>query len=110
MTERCLIVTSNVIDLVTLPSSLGSLPKLETLLASNNRLTSLPSSLVNLSALKDVSLANNQLKTFPLQFCGLRNLNILDLSHNKLSEVPGRVNELNVIELNVNQNQVTFNL
>lgn len=40
-------------------------------------------------------------------FCGLKHLDVLDLSHNRLTSVPDGVAELHVIELNLNQNQIS---
>jgi Leucine-rich repeat (LRR) protein len=90
-----------------LPVEMGSMSKLETLHAANNQLTSLPATVTQLSALKEVSLAGNQLRVFPVQLCALKNLNVLDLSHNRLVEVPSSVKDLNVIELNLSQNQIS---
>jgi len=90
-----------------LPADFGSLQKLETFLAANNRIAALPSSFESLVALKEVSLSGNQLKAFPLQLCHLKNLNVADLSHNKITEIPPLVKDLNVVELNLNQNQIS---
>ncbi|CAH1791481.1 unnamed protein product [Owenia fusiformis] len=90
-----------------LPNELSKLKKLESLLVSNNRLTSIPTAFVELKALRTVSLSHNQLKTFPLGFCGLKNLDVIDLSHNKILEIPHEVNNMQAIEINLNQNQIS---
>ncbi|CAD6216360.1 GSCOCG00004513001-RA-CDS [Cotesia congregata] len=90
-----------------LPETIGNLVKLEILNASFNQLKSLPESLSNLSHLKQVNLSENQLTEFPLMFCGLKHLDALDLSKNKLTCVPDGVVGLHVIELNLNQNQIS---
>lgn len=90
-----------------IPAEVGQLIKLETLLANDNRLTALPATVSNLRSLRDVSLASNQLKSFPTQFSALKHLNSLDLSRNRITEIPPEVRGLNVVELNVNQNQVS---
>lgn len=51
--------------------------------------------------------SDNRLATFPLEFCGMKQLDMLDLSMNKITQVPDGVGNLQVVELNLNQNQVT---
>jgi hypothetical protein len=40
-------------------------------------------------------------------FCGLKHLDVLDLSRNRLTAVPDDVAGLHVMELNLNQNQIS---
>lgn len=93
--------------LTELPDALGLLVKLETLNAINNQIVRLPACLANLKNLKKVHLSNNLIVEFPTQLCGLKHLDILDLSRNKITNIPADVRTLHVIELNVNQNQIT---
>jgi len=81
--------------------------RLETLLAEHNAIVSLPREINILQALRHVSLAYNDLRVFPVELCGIKALDYVDLSHNKLVEVPESVKELNAIEVNLNQNQVS---
>jgi len=91
-----------------LPPQIGSLQRLETLTADNNRISSLPPTVDGLKSLRHISLAYNDLKTFPVQLCAIRTLDVIDLSHNRLIDVPDTIRDLNAIELNMNQNQVKF--
>lgn len=93
--------------LTELSDALGLLIKLETLNAINNQIARLPDCLANLKNLKKVHLSNNLLTEFPTMLCGLKHLDILDLSRNKITNIPCAVRMLQVIELNVNQNQIT---
>ncbi|XP_044729126.1 leucine-rich repeat-containing protein 57-like [Chrysoperla carnea] len=93
--------------LKTLPETIGDVQKLETLNGNSNVLFKLPKSLSNLRNLKQVSLSNNNFQEFPLVFGGLKHLDLLDLSQNKITTIPDEVKLLYVIELNVNQNQIS---
>lgn len=94
--------------LVALPDVLGALVKLESLNASMNQIRTLPKSLGNLSHLKQVNLSENQISEFPLMLCGLKHLDVLDVSRNKLTTVPDGASALHVVELNLNQNQISL--
>lgn len=93
--------------LTTLPEVLGQLAKLESLNASVNQIRSMPMSLLNLSHLKQVNLSDNQIAEFPLMFGELKHLDVLDLSKNRLTTIPDAAATLHVIELNLNQNQIS---
>lgn len=90
-----------------LPEEIGNLKKLETLSLENNMLTSLPVSFKNLSHLRTLSLAGNGFRSFPDVLSDLKSLDAVDLSRNKMSEIPGNVRICQVIELNLNQNQIS---
>lgn len=94
--------------LTKLPDCIGALTKLETLNASQNNLSNLPRTLSNLIHLKQVILSNNKLKEFPQVFCSLKHLDLIDLSRNEIKTIPSDISTLNVTELNLNQNQITF--
>jgi len=94
------------VPVASLPPQIGSLQRLETLMAERNRIPSLPPTVEGLKSLRHISLAYNDLKAFPVQLCAIRTLDVIDLSHNKLTDVPDAIRDLNAIELNMNQNQV----
>ncbi|XP_014390327.1 PREDICTED: leucine-rich repeat-containing protein 57 isoform X1 [Myotis brandtii] len=93
--------------LTVLPGELCNLKKLETLSLNNNHLRELPSTFGQLSALKTLSLSGNQLRALPPQLCNLQHLDVVDLSKNQIRSIPDIVGELQVIELNLNQNQIS---
>ncbi|KAK9498273.1 hypothetical protein O3M35_002944 [Rhynocoris fuscipes] len=86
---------------------IGNLVKLETLSLVSNKLKKLPHTLSNLHNLKEINLQNNQLTEFPVMLFDLKHLNVIDLSNNKITEVPDGVNKLYVVELVLNQNQLS---
>lgn len=98
-------LSSNKLD--ELPDALSKLTKLETLNAINNYITFVPMSYSSLKNLKQVILSNNLIHEFPIMFAGIKNLDVLDLSRNKITKVPPEVKGLAVIELNLNQNQLS---
>ncbi|KAI5101958.1 leucine-rich repeat-containing protein 57 [Silurus meridionalis] len=93
--------------LTNLPAEMGKLKKLETLMLNGNQLTQLPASFSQLKALRTLSLSANQFREFPSNLGSLRQLDLLDLSKNHIQAVPPEVSELQAIEINLNQNQVT---
>ncbi|XP_076232266.1 leucine-rich repeat-containing protein 57 [Calliopsis andreniformis] len=93
--------------LTALPEVLGELTKLENLNASSNQIKSVPWSLSKLTRLKQVNLSDNQIGEFPLMFCNLEYLNVLDLSKNRITTIPDAAATLHVVELNLNQNQIS---
>ncbi|XP_071369313.1 leucine-rich repeat-containing protein 57 [Centroberyx affinis] len=101
-------LTLNSNKLTVLPSELGKLKKLETLSLSGNRLQQLPASLGQLRALRTLCLAGNQFREFPPGLGTLRHLDLLDLSRNHIQNVPAEVSELQAIEINLNQNQISM--
>uniref|UniRef100_A0A6M2DLG2 Putative leucine-rich repeat protein n=1 Tax=Xenopsylla cheopis TaxID=163159 RepID=A0A6M2DLG2_XENCH len=93
--------------LFSLPNEIGLLIKLETLNANNNLISALPNSLSKLKNLKQVTLSDNQLETFPTMLCGLKHLDSLDLTRNKISVIPNEASKLYVMELILNQNEIS---
>ncbi|XP_029033836.1 leucine-rich repeat-containing protein 57 [Osmia bicornis bicornis] len=93
--------------LIALPEALGALIKLEGLNASSNQIKSIPWSLSKLTRLKHVNLSDNQITEFPTMFCGFNLLDVLDLSKNRITMIPDAAAALHVVELNLNQNQVS---
>ncbi|XP_061906614.1 leucine-rich repeat-containing protein 57 [Entelurus aequoreus] len=90
-----------------LPTEIGNLKKLETLSLSTNRIQQLPPTLDHLKALRTLILAGNRISEFPKGLGGLRQLDLLDLSRNQIQSVPSYVSELQAIEINLNQNQIS---
>ncbi|KAF6024893.1 LRRC57 [Bugula neritina] len=90
-----------------LPSEIGVLKKLETLNVSDNQLSSLPSTITNLKSLKTLVLSQNQFSIFPTAVYALRALDSIDLSCNRITAVPDGISEIQAIEINLNQNQIS---
>ncbi|XP_062379349.1 leucine-rich repeat-containing protein 57 [Sardina pilchardus] len=93
--------------LTSLPSELGKLKKLETLLLNGNQLQTLPACVGQLKALRTLSLSGNQLRELPSGLGTLRHLDVLDVSKNRIQALPAEVAELQAIEINLNQNQIS---
>ncbi|KAM8916667.1 leucine-rich repeat-containing protein 57 [Spinachia spinachia] len=100
-------LTLNANRLADLPPDIGKLKKLETLSLNGNQIHQLPSTLGQLRALRTLNLSGNQISEFPPGLGTLRHLDLLDLSRNKIRSVPAAVSELQTIELNLNQNQIS---
>ncbi|KZC11983.1 PREDICTED: leucine-rich repeat-containing protein 57 [Dufourea novaeangliae] len=93
--------------LTVLPDAFGALTKLEVLNAASNHIKSIPWSLQKLTRLKQVNLSENQIIEFPLMFCDLKFLDVLDVSQNRITTIPDAAAALHVVELNLNQNQIS---
>lgn len=101
-------LTLNGNRLTSLPTEISRLKKLETLSLNGNQLQQLPAAIGQLKALRTLSLSGNQLAEFPPGLGALRQLDLLDLSRNKIQSVPPEVSELQAIEINLNQNQISI--
>ncbi|XP_053191971.1 leucine-rich repeat-containing protein 57 [Scomber japonicus] len=102
---KTLILNQN--RLSSVPPEIGSLKKLETLSLNQNRIQQLPPSLNQLRALRTLRLSGNRISEFPSGLGALRHLDLLDLSRNQIQTVPPDVSELQAIEINLNQNQIS---
>ncbi|XP_063040499.1 leucine-rich repeat-containing protein 57 [Engraulis encrasicolus] len=100
-------LTINANRLTTLPNEIGKLKKLETLSLSGNQIQALPACVNQLKALRTLILSGNQLRELPSGLGALRHLDMLDLSKNRIQALPAEVAELQVIEINLNQNQIS---
>ncbi|XP_031160519.1 leucine-rich repeat-containing protein 57 isoform X1 [Sander lucioperca] len=100
-------LTLNSNRLTGLPAEIGKLKKLETLSLNGNRIQQLPPTLGQLKALRTLNLSGNQILEFPSGLGTLRHLDLLDLSRNQIRSVPAAVSELQTIEINLNQNQIS---
>lgn len=101
-------LTLNSNRLTGLPSEISKLKKLETLALNGNRIHQLPPTMGQLKALRTLSLSGNQFSEFPSGLGPLRHLDLLDLSRNQIQNVPSEVSELQAIEINLNQNQISM--
>lgn len=70
-----------------LPSDLGRMTSLATLILSGNGMTALPDVFESLPLLKNVELENNRLAELPASMGALTSLEMLNLSHNALTSV-----------------------
>ncbi|KAK1793095.1 hypothetical protein P4O66_011510 [Electrophorus voltai] len=102
---RSLTINSN--KLASLPNDIGKLKKLEVLILNGNQLQQLPASIGQLKALRTFSVSGNRFREFPSGLGSLRQLDVLDLSRNQIQTVPAEVAELQAIEINLNQNQIS---
>lgn len=100
-------LTLNSNKLTYLPAEISKLKKLETLSLNGNQIQQLPSTLGQLKALRTLNLSGNKISEFPLGLGSLRHLDLLDLSRNQIQNVPSEVSELQTIEINLNQNQIS---
>ncbi|KAM8737782.1 leucine-rich repeat-containing protein 57 isoform 1-T5 [Acanthopagrus schlegelii] len=100
-------LTLNSNKLTCIPSEISKLKKLETLSLNGNRIQQLPPTLGQLKALRTLNLSGNQFSEFPSGLGTLRHLDLLDLSRNQIQNVPAEVSELQAIEINLNQNQIS---
>ncbi|XP_030247597.1 leucine-rich repeat-containing protein 57 [Sparus aurata] len=101
-------LTLNSNKLTCIPGEISKLKKLETLCLNGNRIQQLPPTLGQLKALRTLSLSGNQFSEFPSGLGTLRHLDLLDLSRNQIQNVPAEVSELQAIEINLNQNQISI--
>ncbi len=94
--------------LSSLPLEIAELRQLSTLDLGNNRFTSLPPVLTRLTTLKRLDLDSNQLTAIPSDIAQLNNLGQLDLYRNQLTMLPSELTELsNLTWLNLEHNQLT---
>ncbi|XP_030574823.1 leucine-rich repeat-containing protein 57 [Archocentrus centrarchus] len=100
-------LTLNSNRLTGIPAEISKLKKLETLSLNGNRIQQLTPTLGQLKALRTLNLSGNQISEFPSILGTLRQLDLLDLSRNKIQNVPAEVSELQAIEINLNQNQIS---
>ncbi|XP_063462921.1 leucine-rich repeat-containing protein 69 isoform X3 [Pan paniscus] len=120
MTERLLIkalsggkntkiLTLNGKKMTKMPSALGKLPGLKTLVLQNNLIPKVCPELCNLTQLTTLNLGNNLLEEVPEEMKYLTSLKNLHLSGNRICRfAPGACDGLqNLILLNLNNNHLT---
>jgi small GTP-binding protein len=88
-----------------IPSAIGRLTRLTTLVLAKNRIQHLPPELFELRSLRQLYLAHNDLTTVPDGISSLTELRKLDLSHNRLTLIPPSISDLLHLEtLDLNNN------
>ncbi|XP_076833719.1 leucine-rich repeat-containing protein 57 [Brachyhypopomus gauderio] len=102
---KSLTISSN--KIASLPNDIGNLKKLEILILNGNHLHQLPAAVGQLKALRTLSVSGNHFREFPRVLGSLRHLDVLDLSKNRIQTVPAEVADLQAIEINLNQNQIS---
>jgi len=81
-----------------LPPNLGTLMRLEHLAMCGNHLKSLPPSIGQLSELKTLRLAENRLQALPVEIQGLLRLRWLYISNNQLQQLPAEIGDLRSLQ------------
>lgn len=90
-----------------LPSEIGLLVNLKSLILANNKLSSLPSAITKLSHLREIDLQCNRFNRFPKEVFHMQELTYLNINNNFLSEMPEDISNLkNLTYLLVNNNQI----
>lgn len=85
-----------------------TLPELEQLILSGNRLTSIPEGLCSLTTLKELYLNRNEIAEMPPSFTQLQKLRILDLADNNISLLPPFITSLSSLrEINFSYNRLS---
>jgi Leucine-rich repeat (LRR) protein len=77
-----------------LPSSIGALSELRTLIARDNVFKSIPDEIFRLTQLRTLILASNKIEVIPPEIGNLENLDSLDLRHNRIESLPGEIGKL----------------
>jgi internalin A len=105
-------------DLEELPSKIGRLQSLESLILGKwddedfeekgNRLTAIPQEIFQLTNLKELHIPYNQITAIPDVIAQLSNLTTLDLSSNQITAIPDVIAQLsNLTTLDLSSNQIT---
>lgn len=95
-------------EIETLPSNIGLLRNLQTLIADCNKLIELPVSIGSCMQLRLLSLAENQLKVLPDEIGRLSSLKVLNLNSNLISYLPfslTKITDLQALWLSENQHK-----
>ncbi|XP_039270804.1 leucine-rich repeat-containing protein 57-like [Styela clava] len=102
---KSIILNSNSLSI--LCDGICKLRKLESLSISHNRLVSLPPDIGKITSLKVINLQGNKLGDIPVGLTQLKHLDSLNLSHNSIKRIPDEMKDLQAVELNLNQNQIS---
>ena len=106
--EASTILSLSSLELTSLPTEIGALPKLMHLRLQDNQLTSLPTEIGALFNLTELFLGGNQLTSLPKEIGALSNLTELYLQDNQLTSLPTEIGALsNLTELFLGGNQLT---
>lgn len=84
--------------LIEVPSEIGMLSELHTLVLSRNRITRLPREIGNLKKLERIYLSNNMLSILPDELWRLPFLKLVELNNNQLTELPSAIGHLRSLE------------
>jgi len=95
-------------EIISVPSEVGTVTTLETLILSKNKITDLPSHFSQLFYLKFLDLGVNSLTFIPKVIYSLNSLTELHLEHNKITHIDPEISQLTNLEvLNLFANQIT---
>lgn len=89
------------------PSEWWKTVELVRFLAADNKLTLIDSRVGNLGALMVLDLHGNEISEIPAALSRLETLQTLNLSHNNITAFPPELCDLNLIDLQLQQNQLT---
>ncbi|MEM9448103.1 MAG: COR domain-containing protein, partial [Cyanobacteria bacterium P01_E01_bin.6] len=81
-----------------LPSEIGQLTSLQSLVLSGNQLSALPSEIGQLTSLQSLDLSGNQLSALPTEIGQLTSLQSLDLIANPLRTLPTEIGQLTSLQ------------
>lgn len=105
LTELNIQNLSSPAKITALPSELGNLSNLFSLVLNNNRIRVLPNEIGNLINLERLILSNNRVNALPTQIENLKNLKWLLLNSNRLNSIPQEIGNLPLLtELFLNNN------
>ena len=93
--------------LTVLPSDVGRLSGLKTLILSNNALTALPGAIGQLSQLKVLEAEHNHIASLPAEIANCKALENLRLAHNKLTDLSALGGNNDLVTLVVDGNALT---
>jgi len=95
-------------QLKSLVPELGNLVKLTVLNLSNNQLVSLPKEIGKFALLENLNVSQNYITSLPSTIIQLSNLKSLHCSNNRLSELPDLHGLNNLLELDLENNLLTY--
>lgn len=78
----------------TLPSAIGDLTELRSLILKDNKITTLPYEIFKLKKLQKLDLASNNVDVIPASISELENLDSLDWRYNGISSLPPEIAKL----------------
>lgn len=94
--------------LISIPSEIQYLPRLELLSLINNRISKIPSEIQHLTKLGILSLSGNQISNIPSEIQHLSQLIAIFFHNNKISEIPSEIKYLTKLTLlSIDGNQIS---
>ncbi len=95
-------------DLISIPSEVFQLTKLEQLILQDNYITEIPEEICLLTTLRVLNLENNRITTLPEQIGSLTNLVYLNISDNNLTSISNSISNLyKLYDLYLDNNYLT---